>query len=97
MLRAIDSVEKTQAINLCRLLLNFRPSWPDIAKLLKELEGEDAEGLRRMVLGYMRSVVLGGGKMADRAYSIQCCFERNFYDTGNAGLQMACWEACHGK
>jgi len=97
MLEAIETVQKTQAINLCRLLLNFRPDWSAIAKLLKEMEGEEPEGLRRMVLGYMRSVVLGGGKMAGKAFQIQCCFERNFYDTGNAGLQMACWEAVNGK
>jgi DNA polymerase-3 subunit gamma/tau len=98
MLEAIErSAQETQAINLCRMLLNFRPDWSAISKLLKDLEGEEPEGLRWMVLGYMRSVLLGGGKMADKAYTTMCCFERNFFDTKHNGLVMACWEAAHGK
>jgi hypothetical protein len=79
------------------MLLNPRSSWSEIAKLLKELEGEEPEGLRRMVLGYMRSVLLGGGNMAPRAGSIIGIFERNFFDSLNAGLALACWEAMGGK
>jgi DNA polymerase-3 subunit gamma/tau len=98
MLDAIDkSTQEAQTIQLCRMLLNPRSSWSEIAKLLKELEGEEPEGLRRMVLGYMRSVLLGGGNMAPRAGSIIGIFERNFFDSLNAGLALACWEAMGGK
>lgn len=98
MMEAIEkSTQEAQAIQLCRMLLNPRSSWSEIAKLLKELEGEEPEGLRRMVLGYMRSVLLGGGNMAPRAGSIIGIFERNFFDSLNAGLALACWEAMGGK
>ncbi len=92
MLEAIEkSTMNTQAIQLCRLLLNPRTSWQDISKLLKELEGEDPEGLRRMMLGYMRSVLLGSGQ--PRAAFIMGLFERNFFDSGNPGLALACYES----
>lgn len=98
MLEAIEKfTQEAQAIQLCRLLLNPRSSWQGVAELLKELEGEEPEGLRRMVLGYMRSVLLGGGQMARRAGGIIGIFERNFFDSGNAGLAVACWEAMGGK
>ncbi len=98
MLEAIEkSTQEAQTIQLCRMLLNPRSSWSEIAKLLKELEGEEPEGLRRMVLGYMRSVLLGGGNLAPRAGSIIGIFERNFFDSLNAGLALACWEAMGGK
>lgn len=98
MLEAIEkSTQEAQAIQLCRLLIDPRTQWSEVSKRLKELEEEDAEGLRRMVLSYMRSVMLGGKQMASRAYSIMCVFERNFYDTGNAGLVLACWEVFHSS
>lgn len=98
MLEAIEkSTQEAQAIQLCRLLLNPRSSWQNISKLLKELEGEEPEGLRRMVLGYMRSVLLGSGSLAGRAGSIIGIFERNFFDSGNAGLALACWETMGEK
>jgi len=91
MLEAIEkSTMSTQAIQLCRLMMNPRTSWQEIGKLLKELEGEDPEGLRRMMLGYMRSVLLNSGQQ--RAAFIIGVFERNFFDSGNAGLALACYE-----
>ncbi len=97
MLEAIEkSTQESQTINLCRLLLNPRSRWPEVAKLLKELEGEDAEGLRHMTLRYMRSVLLGGGNMASRAGYIMGMFERNFFDSGHDGLALACWEVMTG-
>jgi DNA polymerase III gamma/tau subunit len=98
MLEAIEkSTQEAQAINLCRLLLNPRSRWAEIAKLLKELDAEDAEGLRHMTLRYMRSVLFGGGNLANRAANIMGIFERNFYDSGHDGLALACWEAMGGK
>jgi DNA polymerase III subunit gamma/tau len=98
MLEAIEkSTQEAQAINLCRLLLNPRSRWAEVAALLKELDAEDVEGLRHMTLRYMRSVLLGGGNLANRAANIMGIFERNFYDSGHDGLALACWEAMGGK
>jgi len=49
-----------------------------------------------MVLGYMDSVMLGGGKLAPRAYQIVTIFSEPFYNTKRAGLSAACWEVIHG-
>jgi DNA polymerase III gamma/tau subunit len=97
MLAALERIEQAQGIQLCRLLLPPRPSWKDVSKLLKELEKEDPEELRLSVMGYMRSVLLSGGPIAQRAAFIMGVFERNFYDSGRASLALACWEACTGK
>ena len=96
MLEAIEkSTMSTQAIQLCRMMMNPRTSWQEVGKLLKELEGEDPEGLRRMMLGYMRSVLLNSGQQ--RAAYIIGVFERNFFDSGNAGLALACYEVMTRK
>jgi DNA polymerase III gamma/tau subunit len=98
MLEAIEkSTQEAQAINLCRLLLNPRSRWAEVAKLLKELDAEEPEGLRHMTLRYMRSVMFGGGNLASRAADIMGIFERNFFDSGHDGLALACWEAMGGK
>lgn len=95
MLNAIKTGEE-QVIELCRMLLKRRP-WSDISKMLKTLKGQNAEQLRRMMLGYMRSCLLTNTSITERAYYIMTCFERNFFDTGDAGLAMACWEAMSKK
>lgn len=95
MLETIRTGEE-QAIELCRLLLR-RASWTSIAKMLKELKGQEAENLRRMMLGYMQTCLLSGSKISPRAYYIMTCFEHNFFNTSHAGLAMACWESISGK
>ena len=84
--------ESKQAIELARALLNGS-KWPTVSKLLKEID-EDPESLRYMILGYMQAVLLGGGKMAGRAFDIIDTFRDNFYDSKKAGLVAACWEVC---
>lgn len=98
MIEAVKSSSlEAQAIELCRLLLK-RSSWKEIAGLLKELQGQNAEGLRRMVLGYMRTCLLSGNRnIMLSSYQIMTCFEQNFFNTDHAGLAMACWEAANRK
>lgn len=97
----LEAVERSdargQAIELARALMNPRFRWPDVAKLLKSLEGEEPESLRRMVLGYARSVLLGGGQSSVRAYNVIYGFEGNMFDSGAAGLARACWDVINGK
>lgn len=81
---------KRQAIELCRLLLGGS-LWPEIVKVLKDVDDEP-ESLRRMVLGYVSKVCLGG-RTTQRAVEIMNCFLDNFYDSGKAGLIVACWNA----
>ena len=87
---------KAKAIELARALLNPRSQWSDVAKILKGVE-EEPEQLRYMVLGYCRSVLLGGGKMAGRAALIMERFEGNFYDGKSASLVLACYDVVVGE
>lgn len=79
------------AKDLCQALLKDRVTWKEVAAILKDLN-EDAEGVRRAVLGYAQSTILGAGKYSDRAYLMLCAFEAPLYDTGKPGLTRACYE-----
>jgi len=91
MLGQADS--KQQAIDLCRLML-AGGSWVKVAKVLKEI-GDEPEQVRYMVLGYMRTVLLGGGAKSERAAEVIDRFQDNFYDSKAAGLALACWDVLH--
>lgn len=93
-LKAIQasSVNKDLGIELARELINPRVQWADVAKILKEVVKEDPEGIRYLILGYARSVLLGGGRLSGRAFAIIDIFGRNFYDSKTAGLVAACYE-----
>jgi len=82
-----------EAIELCRVLLNSKSNWGDIAKVIKSLAAkgklDDAESIRYMVLGYMNSVILNSG-MNDRAIRIMSAFSEPTYNTGKFGITIAC-------
>lgn len=86
------SEEEAVAIDLCRALIKKEP-WPKVAKILKGIKG-DSEGVRWSVLGYARNVLLSSKD--PQAYKILCAFEGNFYDTKEAGLARASFEAIFG-
>lgn len=88
-------VAEKEGIDLARLLLSGNPSWTQVVKLLKALPDLEtqAEGVRRLVLGYMSTVALGGGKTSARAVDLIDCFRTPYYDTGKAGLILSCWDA----
>ena len=96
-LAAVGAGDATaQGIELARALLNPRSRWPAVASLLKKID-EEPEQLRWMVLGYMKSVLLGGGKLASRAFDVITIFGDNFYDSKQAGLVAACYEVIEGR
>jgi DNA polymerase-3 subunit gamma/tau len=78
----------SSSIELCRTLLKAK-SWDEVIPKLKNLNGEP-ETIRRMVLGYMSSVLLKGDN--PKAALIIDCFSTNYYDTGKAGLVKSCYE-----
>lgn len=89
-----DEAQK-QAIEIARELISPKPSWPKIAKLIKEVT-EEPETIRWMILGYASTILLGGGKLAPRAYLLINSFRDNFFDSKKAGLIAACYEVVHG-
>lgn len=88
---AIESklAEDNEAIDLCRALIKRLP-WTDVGPILRNLKG-DAENTRYAVMAYARAVLLSKGDF--EAYAVIKAFSRNFYDSKDAGLAMACYEA----
>lgn len=83
----------SEAIQLCRALLSAR-SFADLRPILSNLN-EDAEGVRRCVLGYMTKAVLSpktAPKTLSRALLVIDCLRDNLYDSGMAGLVLGCHE-----
>lgn len=84
--------QSPELVELCRALLK-QEGWPKVAKILKGLRG-DVEQIRWGVLGYMKPALLGGSK---QAFFVVKAFEAPFYDSKEAGLVAACYEAIHGS
>lgn len=81
-----------EVIELCRALLGKKP-WSLVAKILgsPSVAILEPEAIRVCVLGYAKSVLLKSSN-AQAAHVIYC-FEQNFFDSREAGLVRACYEA----
>lgn len=84
-------VAESQVIDLCRALIG-KSDWGQIATILKDLNTDDYEKVRRAVLGYCSSVLLN--KANNRAALIIDCFRDPYFNTGKAGLVASCYEVC---
>jgi len=90
-LKAIEKSSTTTAtIEIARKLIDTRTRWRDIAPLLRELENEDAEKIRWMILGYGKSVLLKSDNA--RAFRMIEAFRDNFYDSKFSGVVASCYE-----
>ena len=91
-LKAIEQTSKDQAlgIDLCRALLKREP-WGKVAAVLRGLQDQEEESLRRMVLGYMNAVLLKEDNQ--QAAQVIECFKGHFFDCGKAGLTQAAYDA----
>lgn len=88
----LNAVNSGQAIQVARALMNPRTTWIEMAKILKTVD-EDPESIRRLILGYATTTLLGGNAaIAQRAYFLLVAFSDNFFDTGRAGLVASCYE-----
>ncbi len=91
-----DGVKK-QSWDLVKALLYERPEWSKIAAIIKGLDGEEPEQIRRHVLACAGTEVLKGGRNAGRASFILQEFEANWFDSGRSGLIRASWEVANLK
>lgn len=80
--------ETNEAIELCRCLLSTS-SWRKCSSILKGLKNQEAESIRRVILGYAQSVLLNGEN--DKAALILECFIEPLYDVGFPGLVFQCY------
>jgi DNA polymerase-3 subunit gamma/tau len=87
--QAILVTEESSA-NLANLVL--KNNWKEAAVFLKAFQG-DAESQRRGVLGYFQAVLLNSGD--ESVFNKMICFEKDYFNTGKAGLTMSVFEACH--
>ncbi len=96
----LDADHEKQSIDLAKMLLNgSSKNWSAVAKLVKEvLQNQEAEEIRRQLLGYCASVMLNAnGKFLSRAFLICDSFRDNYFDSGRAGLILSCYEVLHSK
>lgn len=80
--------EYSQAIELCRVLMKKAP-WKSVRNILKGLKEQEAETIRRIVLGYCQSVLLNGDDL--QAGAVMEEFINPFYDSGFPQLVFACY------
>lgn len=91
---------RSQGFELAKLLFKGA-SWKEVAAVLKELKDADPldssyEKVRQIVMSYVTTVTLGGGKI-QRAQLIYRCFQFDFFNNRFAGLVAACFECVHAK
>jgi hypothetical protein len=87
-----EEAEK-EVIDLCRALIG-KKDWDAIKAILKGLKDTEPEKVRYAVLGYMNAVLLASGNRK-AAEAIEC-FSDPFYNTGKAGLTLACYQVIIG-
>lgn len=88
------SRQLNQAIDLCRAIIK-KEKWTKITKILKDLQKDDAEGIRRMVLKYCASILLK--KVDSGAFLIMDAFRDPFYDSPYEKLILACYESRYAE
>lgn len=92
----IQKTSETVGFDIAKALINPKAKWSDISKLLKEVEGQDIEQIRRIILGYAKAVMLNN-KLVNRCYLIIDAFRDNYFDSGMAGLVASCFEVSSSK
>jgi DNA polymerase III gamma/tau subunit len=96
--RAVQRTEtKTDAVEIAKLLVfgRGRDRWQEMSKLLKSCDLEDPEGIRRLVLAWATTCLLN--KNNPRAAMVIDYFRDAWYESGKAGLVLACYEICVSK
>jgi len=81
--------QENQVIELCRALLERKP-WKVVLSILKGLEGQEPEKIRKAVLGYCSKVLLNSDN--PQAIIILTSFKTPTYDSGMAGIIVSCYE-----
>lgn len=73
------AIEQSESIALCRALIKGEP-WNKVKVILQGLKTQEAESVRRVVLGYASSVLLSSDN--ERAGLILECFQEPTYNMG---------------
>ncbi len=82
------AIQQSASIELCKTLL-ANSSWNKVKEILKGLQQQDPEGIRRHVLGYAKSVLLG--RDVEKAAIILEEFMEPTYNSGFPQIVLACY------
>ncbi len=94
-LSSLSEEGEPQIIDICRILIaQDRQKWEKISKLLAQ-GIKNPESARRLIMKYLSSVVVKAENLekADRASKMLGFFLTPIYDSGEAGLIKACFDA----
>lgn len=89
-IKAMASETNAECIELFRAIVNGS-SFKVLCALADKIQTEP-ESIRRAALPYFTSVLKNKGD--DETFKILVAFEKNYYDTGKAGLFMSLYECC---
>lgn len=78
---------EVKSIELCRALMNLKKGWFDVREILRGVQAEDPEGVRRGVLGYAKSSLVNGWGSPELA---ACVIEIWQFDVFNSGWPGVC-------
>lgn len=88
----------TKAWDIVKGLLWEKCTWTTMAGIINGIEGDDWEGLRRLILANATTTMLKGGKQAARAAAIANTFQYPWYDIGGKpGMILACYNVLSDK
>lgn len=90
--------EETNVIDLCRALLQ-QSTWKKVKGMLEGLKKVEPETIRRTVLGYCQSVMLGNSSTSNVMIAANIIFEFSepFYNSGFAGVVLSCHSVINEK
>ena len=88
-----QAAKQNAVIELCRALADKKSTWATVRPILANLkeQGEDAEGIRRMILGYCSNWLLKQDN--SKAFLIMDAFREPTYNIGFPGVVLACYQA----
>lgn len=89
------AAEQSESIELCRVLINDKATWKQVQAVLNRLRDQEAESIRRVVLGYCQAVLLKSDHW--RAGAVLEAFIEPFYDSGFPQLVYACYSVIKTK
>jgi DNA polymerase-3 subunit gamma/tau len=81
------SASNTNMIEICQKILLAGTKWETLSKMIKSIEAEEPEKIRRAVLEYMAKVLLS--KDDNRAANIIQIFNDSWMYTGKAGMVLS--------
>ncbi len=88
----LSNDSKRQAFDIVKALLWEKTSWPDMAKLLRETEIDDAERFRHLVLANARNELLKGNRNSSWAGLILTVFRDPWHYEEKTGLARCCFD-----